>query len=65
MSGALLDINVWPAMTAPGHLLGHRQITDAHLLALAVQHGGWLVTFGPSIPPQLVRGASSKHLVTI
>lgn len=26
-------------------LLGHRQITDAHLIALAIHHGGRLVSF--------------------
>ncbi len=52
-------------MIHPGHLLGHRQITDAYLLALAVEHGGRLVTFDRSIPLQLVRGATPEHLVTI
>lgn len=52
-------------MIDPGHLLGHRQITDAYLLALAVEHGGRLVTFDRSISLQLVRGATSEHLVTI
>lgn len=30
---------------APDHLTGYRQITDAHLLALAIGLGGQLVTF--------------------
>lgn len=29
----------------PSRLLGHRQVTDAHLLALAIHHGGRLVSF--------------------
>lgn len=48
-----------------GHLLGHRQITDAYLLALAVEHSGRFVTLDKSIPLQLVPGATPQHLVTI
>jgi predicted nucleic acid-binding protein len=29
----------------PSKLLGHRQVTDAHLVALAIHHGGRLVSF--------------------
>ncbi|TAG45848.1 MAG: PIN domain-containing protein [Betaproteobacteria bacterium] len=41
---------------------GHNQITDLYLLALAVRHGGTLVTFDQNIPLDAVRGASSEHL---
>jgi len=29
----------------PSRLFGHRQVTDAHLMALAIHHGGRLVSF--------------------
>lgn len=44
-------------------LVGHRQITDSYLLALAVHRGGRLVTFDGQIPTAAVRGAESDHLV--
>lgn len=41
---------------------GHNQITDLYLLALAVEHGGCLVTFDQSIPLSAVHGATARHL---
>jgi uncharacterized protein len=41
---------------------GHNQITDLYLLALAVRHGGRLVTFDQAIALSSVRGATSRHL---
>lgn len=41
---------------------GHNQITDLYLLALAVRHGGTLVTFDQNIPLDAVRGATDAHL---
>lgn len=41
---------------------GHNQITDLYLLALAVKHGGILVTFDQAISLDAVRGAGSQHL---
>ena len=32
-----------------GHVLGHRQLTDAYLLGLAIRKGGKLVTFDASV----------------
>ena len=46
-------------------ILGSRQITDLYLLALAVTHGGRLVTFDTSIALQAVRGATALHLVQL
>jgi len=46
-------------------ILGSRQITDLYLLALAVKHGGRLVTFDTSIARQAVRGATPRHLVQL
>jgi toxin-antitoxin system PIN domain toxin len=45
------------------HVLGSRQLTDIYLLALAVRHGGRLVTFDRAIPLGAVRNAGDKHLV--
>jgi hypothetical protein len=47
------------------HVLGHRQVTDLYLLALAVRHGGRLVTFDRRISVQAVPGAEAAHLVVI
>ncbi len=44
------------------HVLGTRQITDVYLLALAVSHGGRLVTFDRAISLHAVPGAARKHL---
>jgi predicted nucleic acid-binding protein len=49
----------------PARILGPRQITDLYLLALAVRHGGRLVTFDAAIPLQAVRGATARHLLQL
>ncbi len=46
-------------------LHGHRQITDAYLLALAVHHAGQLVTFDAALSLTAVRGAAKRHLVVL
>lgn len=46
----------WNALFHP------RQLTDAYLLALAVQHGGVFVTFDHAVPLQAVAGATRQHL---
>lgn len=58
---SLLD----PARIRPDALLGHRQVTDAYLLALAVHHGGRLVTFDRALPLPAVPGAAPDHLVLL
>lgn len=40
-----------------------RLLTDSYLLALAVRHGGRLVTFDEDIPLCAVRAAEARHLV--
>ena len=45
--------------------VGHRQLTDVYLLALAVRHGGRLATFDRSIVAEAVRGAKPEHLVVV
>ena len=47
------------------HIHGPKQITDAYLLALAVNYGGRLVALDRSIPLSCVRGATPKHLVVL
>ncbi|HET9577721.1 MAG TPA: TA system VapC family ribonuclease toxin [Usitatibacter sp.] len=44
---------------------GPGQLTDVYLLALAVSHGGRLVTLDQAIPFAAVRGAQKKHVVVI
>lgn len=46
-------------------LHGHRQITDAYLLALAVKHGGVLASFDAALPLSAVRGATKRHLLAL
>ena len=44
---------------------GARQLTDVYLLALAVHHGGYVVTFDQSVNVDAVRGATREHLVRL
>ena len=44
---------------------GHNQITDLYLLALAVAHGGRLVTFDQVIALSSVYGATADHLLLL
>ncbi|MDR2853120.1 MAG: VapC toxin family PIN domain ribonuclease [Burkholderiaceae bacterium] len=46
-------------------LHGHRQVTDAYLLALAVRRQGAIATFDSALPVIAVRGASKKHVLQI
>lgn len=46
-------------------LLGHRQVTDAYLLALAVHHDARLITLDRAVPLRAARGAQPSHLVTL
>lgn len=46
-------------------LLGHRQVTDAWLLGLAVWHGLRFVTFDANMPMRVVRSAKLEHLVVL
>lgn len=54
-----------PRLIAWERLLGPRQITDAYLLALAVRHGGRLVTLDRGIATSSVQGATARHLLVI
>ena len=44
---------------------GHRQVTDAYLLALAVRRDGAIASFDTALPVTAVRGASRKHLLAL
>jgi toxin-antitoxin system PIN domain toxin len=46
-------------------ILGPKQLTDVYLLALAVKHGGRLVTFDRGIPLRAVRHAEVRHIVVL
>jgi len=54
-----------PAVVDHTRIFGPNQITDVYLLALAVRHGGRLVTFDGAIPVSAVRGARPEHLVVL
>jgi hypothetical protein len=53
------------AILNPAHLLSHRQLTDAYLLALAVHNGGQFVTLDGAIALQAVRGAKVGDVVRL
>lgn len=46
-------------------LLGHRQVTDAYLLALAVRNKGRFATFDQRVATGVARGAKASHLEVI
>ena len=46
-------------------VMGPRQVTDAYLLALAVERRGRFVTFDARITPNAVVGANGRHLCPI
>jgi uncharacterized protein len=58
---SLLD----PDVVEHTRLLGSRQITDVYLFALAVRHGGRLVTLDAGISASVVRGATPDRLVVV
>lgn len=60
-SVSLLD----PAVVDSSRIHGHRQITDAYLLALATAHDGRLVTFDESVPIAAVRGVRDANLTVL
>ncbi len=63
----------WPddvSIVDPGlfdhtRILGPKQLTDIYLLALAVKHGGRLVTFDRTVPLAAVRQATPDNLVIL
>jgi toxin-antitoxin system PIN domain toxin len=67
------DHRFWPcdvslldaAAVNRSRLHGARQVTDVYLLALAVAHGGRLVTFDRSLVLASVPGATAEHLTVL
>ncbi len=60
------DVSLLDArLVHPHHIAGHQKITDAQLLALAVQHKGKLATFDRGIPLKAIAGASSDHVLLL
>ena len=60
------DLSLLDRSVISAHLLtGHREITDAYLLALAVRHGGRLATFDGEIRKDAVPGADPGHVAVI
>jgi toxin-antitoxin system PIN domain toxin len=49
----------------PTRVHGPRQLTDVYLLALAVKHGGRLVTFDAAIATAAAKGAKAQHIVRL
>lgn len=63
----------WPddiSLLEPGligwpRVLGHRQITDNYLLALALRHQGRFVTFDGRLDLSAVAGSTARHRVVL
>lgn len=54
-----------PAMVDWGRVLGHNQITDVYLLALAVKHDGCLATLDHRVTRSTVPAAKERHLLLL
>jgi hypothetical protein len=48
-----------------GRLLGYRQVTDAHLLALAIRRGGQLATFDGGVRELVPEGHIAAEVVCL
>lgn len=46
-------------------IVGHRQVTDAHLVALAIRHGGRLATFDRGVGEVVPAGADRDALIEL
>ena len=65
-AGMQCDISVLDStLIRADRVLGPRQVTDVYLLALAVRHGGRLVTLDGRIPIETVAGAPREHLLAL
>jgi len=60
-TASLLD----PTVIDGARVLGHRQVTDAYLLAVAVANDGRFATFDDSVPLGAVKGANARHLAVL
>lgn len=60
------DISILdPSVVDTRHVQGTKQLTDLYLLALAVRHGGRLVTRDGNVPLHAIHGARAEHLLVI
>lgn len=59
------DVSLRSAPVNWTHVMGHNQITDVYLLALAVAHEGCLASFDRRIALSTVSTAKAKHLVLL
>ena len=59
------DVTLLDERVADAARMALRQLTDLYLLALAVRHGGRLVTFDRAIAVSAIRGAGDKHLFAL
>jgi hypothetical protein len=54
-----------PAYVDAPRILGHRQVTDAHLIALAIRHAGRLATFDRTLGEVVPAGADRDGLIEL
>ena len=54
-----------PAFIDGSRIVGHRQVTDAHLVALAIRHGGRLATFDRGLGDVVPAGADREGLIEL
>jgi toxin-antitoxin system PIN domain toxin len=59
------DVSLSDRRFPPGLLLGHRQVTDAYLLALAVRRGGRLATLDRGLSALLPSGHGPAQVLEI
>lgn len=59
------DLSIRDLRSAKEHVLAHKQLTDAYLLALAHRRDGRLATFDRAVPLAAVEGATHRHLEVI
>ena len=52
-------------LVARAHIVGHQQITDAHLVALAIRHEGCLATFDRGIRALVPPGHDAARVVEV
>jgi uncharacterized protein len=65
-----IDHEIWPCEVSLreanalnwSRIMGHNQITDAYLLALAVSHNAALASFDHHVALSAVPGAQARHL---
>jgi toxin-antitoxin system PIN domain toxin len=60
-TASILDVNI----VDRSRLHSSRQVTDAYLLALAVDNSGRFATFDQSVVLDVVPGAGKQHLATL